>query len=81
MPQAKSITWGCATTHRQTTDRKSTGRQKLADKKIITDTTTERQRQVADTTTHRQKPIIFLYKTDYHSHYSFGLEGCKICSI
>ena len=35
--------------------------------KIFTDTTTERQRQVADTTTHRQKPIIFLYKTYYHS--------------
>ena len=51
----------CATTHRQTTDRKSTRRQKLTDKKIFTDTTTERQRQVADTTTHRQKPIIFLY--------------------
>ena len=48
----------CATTHRQTTDRKSTRRQKLTDKKIFTDTTTERQRQVADTTTHRQKPII-----------------------
>ena len=52
----------CATTHRQTTDRKSTRRQKLTDKKIFIDTTTERQRQVADTTTRRRKPIIFLYK-------------------
>ena len=57
----------CATTNRQTTDRKPTCRQKLTDIKIFTDTTNERQRQVADTTTHRQKPIIFLYKTDYHS--------------
>ena len=53
----------CATTHRQTTDQKSTRRKKLTDKKIFTDTTTERQRQVTYTTTHRQKPIIFLYKT------------------
>ena len=57
----------CETTHRQTTDRKSTRRQKLTDNKIFTDTTTDRQRQVADTTTHRQKPIIFLYKKDYRS--------------
>ena len=62
----------CATTHRQTTDRKSTRRQKLTDKKIFTDMTTDRRRQVADTTTHRQKLIIFLYKTDYHSDF---LEG------
>ena len=64
----------CATTHRQTTDRKSTRRQKLTDKKIFTDTTTERQRQVADTTTHRQKPIIFLYKTGYHSQLRLHLS-------
>ena len=44
----------CATTHRQTTDRKSTRRQSLTDKKIFTDSTTERQRQVADTTTYRR---------------------------
>ena len=64
----------CATTHRQTTDRKSTRGQKLTDKKIFTDTTTEQQRQVADTTTHRQKPIIFLYKTDYHSQLQLHLS-------
>ena len=64
----------CATTHRQTTDRKSTPIQKLTDKKIFTDTTTERQRQVSDTTTHRQKPIIFLYKTEYHSQLRLHLS-------
>ena len=65
------ILFRCATTHRQTTDRKSTRRQKLTNKKIFTDTTTDRQRQVADTTTHRQKPITFLYKTDYHFGFRF----------
>ena len=34
---------GCGATHRQTTDRKSTRRQKLTDKNIFTDTTTDRQ--------------------------------------
>ena len=63
---------------RQLTDRQLTESQ-LANKnwqtkKIFTDTTTERQRQVADTTTHRQKPIIFLYKTDYHSQLRLHLS-------
>ena len=71
-PRAELLVWyknnRCATTLRQTTDRKSTRRQKLTDKKIFTDTTTERQRQVADTTTHRQKPIICFFTSQLRLH-------------